>query len=62
MIIAEHTTKEAGLRTFREKFVFRAKRYDRTKRYYLIMKDIDEKDTEIYERYAFTIDISFKEG
>ncbi|WP_088049433.1 BREX-1 system phosphatase PglZ type A [Virgibacillus dakarensis] len=62
IIIAETTSSQATERTSREKFVFRAKAYDKRGTYYLILEDEETKTDPVYERYAFTIDIALGDG
>src|SRR5690625_6256682 len=54
-IIADNESSDARQRVFREKFVFKAKEYDKRKTYYLILKDEDDRSNPIFERYSFSI-------
>ena len=59
IIIADSISTQPSERTFREKFVFKSMEYDKRKTYYLVLEDEEEQVESIYERYPFTIDITF---
>lgn len=56
LLIADRESSNPSERTFREKFVFKTKRYEREKTYYLVIED--EATNETYDKIPFTIDIS----
>lgn len=56
-MIADSRSNEAVGCVFKEKFIFRAKTYDKRKMYELILEN-DLKES-IYERYSFTVDMCF---
>lgn len=62
IIIADSRSHQPRERTFREKFVFKAMKYEKQKTYYLVLEDEEEKADKTYERYPFTIDIAFSAG
>lgn len=58
VIIADSRSDKYEDRLFREKFVLKNQEYDRSKKYYLIMKDEEEPVEKEYEKIPFTIDIA----
>ncbi|MFF2444528.1 BREX-1 system phosphatase PglZ type A [Priestia megaterium] len=59
IIIADKRSDKPEDRTFKEKFVLKSMTYDKTKRYYLILEDEEESVEKEYNKYPFTIDITF---
>ncbi|MGG2028732.1 BREX-1 system phosphatase PglZ type A [Gottfriedia sp. S16(2024)] len=59
IIIADKRSDKPDDRTFKEKFVLKSMTYDKTKRYYLILEDEEESVEKVYNKYPFTIDITF---
>ncbi len=59
IIYANKNVESAKDREFREKFTLRNKRYSKSKKYFLVMKNM-ENDVEI-NRYEFIIDIAFSD-
>ncbi|WP_035294142.1 BREX-1 system phosphatase PglZ type A [Clostridium sp. KNHs214] len=57
IIIGDSRSENPLERTYREKFVLKSMEYDKTKQYFLVIKD-DENDNGMYERISFIIDIS----
>ena len=57
LIIADKKNASPDKRQFREKFTFRNRKYSKSEKYYLIMKDA-VSDREI-TRHEFIIDIAF---
>lgn len=62
IIIADSTSSQAMERTYKEKFVFQAKAYDKRDSYYLMVEDEEAEKDPVYETYVFTIDIAFGDG
>ncbi|OGO91753.1 MAG: TIGR02687 family protein [Clostridiales bacterium GWF2_38_85] len=62
IIIAESTSAAAAERTYKEKFTLRNIPYDKTKPYYLVIKEDDEVVEHEIERIPFTIDLVFGGG
>lgn len=60
IIFANKNSDSAEDREFKEKFRLLQKQYDKSKNYYLIIRDLDD-ELEI-ERIPFTIDIAFQDG
>lgn len=60
IIFADKNSDSAEDREFKEKFRLLQKQYDKSKNYYLIIRDSKE-DVEV-ERIPFTIDIAFQDG
>lgn len=58
IIIADSKSETYEDRSFREKFVLKNRKYDKTKKYYLIMEDEEETVEKIYEKIPFIIDIA----
>jgi len=58
IIIADSKSEIYEDRSFREKFVLKNRKYDKTKKYYLIMEDEEEAVEKIYEKIPFIIDIA----
>ncbi|HHW31100.1 MAG TPA: BREX-1 system phosphatase PglZ type A [Clostridiaceae bacterium] len=61
IIIADSRSETYEDRSFREKFVLKNKKYDKTKKYYLVMEDEDETVEKIYDRIPFIIDIAISD-
>ena len=60
IIFADKNSDSAEDREFKEKFRLLQKHYDKSKNYYLIIRDLKE-DLEV-ERIPFTIDMAFQDG
>lgn len=60
IIFADKSSDSAEDREFKEKFRLLQKQYDKSKNYYLIIRDLKE-DVEV-DRIPFTIDIAFQDG
>ena len=60
IIFANKNSDSAEDREFKEKFTLLQKQYDKSKDYYLIIRDLNE-DIEV-ERIPFTIDMAFQDG
>lgn len=60
IIFADKNSDSAEDREFKEKFRILQKQYDKSKNYYLIIRDLKE-DVEV-ERIPFTIDMAFQDG
>lgn len=58
IIIADSKSENYADRSFREKFVLKDRRYDKNKKYYLVMEDEEEAVEKIYEKIPFIIDIA----
>ena len=58
IIIADSRSEDYEGRSFREKFILKNRKYDKTRKYYLIMVDEDEPVEKIYDRIPFIIDIA----
>ncbi|HOM02046.1 MAG TPA: BREX-1 system phosphatase PglZ type A [Acetivibrio sp.] len=61
IIIADSRSETYEDRSFREKFVLKNRKYDKTKKYYLIMEDEEETVEKIYEKMPFIIDIAISD-
>ncbi len=59
IIIAESASAKPGERTYKEKFTLKDMAYDKSKEYYLVMKDEDELVNTELERIPFIIDLVF---
>lgn len=59
IIIADSRSKEFADRTFKEKFTLKSGKYDKTKPYYLILADEEEKVDEVVQKIKFNIDLIF---
>ena len=59
IIIAESTDLNPTLRTYKEKFTLKDMPYDKSKEYYLILKDEEELVNKEIDRIPFTIDLVF---
>lgn len=59
IIIADSTSDNPEDRTFREKFVLKSMKYDKSSKYYLVLEDEEETVERIYEKIPFIIDIAF---
>ncbi|QNU65898.1 BREX-1 system phosphatase PglZ type A [Ruminiclostridium herbifermentans] len=59
IIIADSRSKEFADRTFKEKFTLKSGKYDKTKPYYLILADEEEKINEEVQKIKFNIDLIF---
>lgn len=62
IIIADSKSEEYEDRRFREKFVLKDKKYDKNKKYYLVLEDENETVEKIYERIPFIIDIAITDN
>ena len=60
IIYANKNSDSSEDREFKEKFTLLQKQYDKSKNYYLIIRDLKE-DIEV-ERIPFTIDMAFQDG
>ena len=60
IIFADKNSDSAEDREFKEKFRLLQKQYEKSKNYYLIIRDLDD-EIEI-ERIPFTIDMAFQDG
>lgn len=60
IIYADKNSDSAADREFKEKFKLLQKQYDKSKNYYLIIRDLNE-DIEV-ERIPFIIDMAFQDG
>ena len=60
IIFANINSNSAEDREFKEKFTLLQKQYDKSKNYYLIIRDLKE-DVEV-DRIPFTIDMAFQDG
>jgi len=58
IIIADIRSDNPEERKFREKFVLKSMKYDKSKKYYLIMEDEDEEVENICDRIPFIIDLA----
>ncbi len=61
IIIADSRSENYEDRSFREKFVLKHRKYDKTRKYYLVMEDEDETVDSIYEKIPFIIDIAISD-
>ena len=61
IIIADSKSEAYEDRSFREKFVLKNRKYDKTRKYYLVMEDEEETVEKIYERIPFIIDIAISD-
>lgn len=61
IIIADSKSENYQDRSFREKFVLKNRKYDKTKKYYLIMEDEEETVEKIYDKIPFIIDIAISD-
>jgi uncharacterized protein (TIGR02687 family) len=61
IIIADSKSDTYEGRSFREKFVLKNKKYDKTKKYYLIMEDEEETVEKMYDKIPFMIDIAISD-
>lgn len=59
IIIADSRSKEFADRTFKEKFTLKSGKYDKTKPYYLILADEEEKIDDGIQKIKFNIDLIF---
>jgi hypothetical protein len=59
IIIADRQSDDPVERKFREKFVLKNMKYDKSQKYYLIMEDEEEQVEKIYDRIPFTVDLAF---
>lgn len=58
IIIADSKSDDPEERKFKVKFVLKNMKYDKTKKYYLILEDEEETVENIYDRIPFTIDLA----
>lgn len=56
-MIADRSSLNAEARTFKERFIFKNMKYDKSARYYLLMED--EEESVEYDKIPFVIDITF---
>lgn len=56
IIIADRKSDDLNERKFKEKFVLKNMKYDRLKKYYLVLEDEEEAE-KIYDRIPFMIDL-----
>jgi len=61
IIIADSRSKEFGDRTFKEKFTLKSGKYDKTKPYFLILADEEEKIDNAVQKIKFNIDLIFNQ-
>jgi len=59
IIIADSRSKEFADRTFKEKFTLKSGKYDKTKPYYLVLADEEEKIDSNVQKIKFNIDLLF---
>ncbi|MCK4258503.1 MAG: BREX-1 system phosphatase PglZ type A [Halanaerobiales bacterium] len=59
IIIADSTSERPEQRTYREKFTLKDLKYDKGKKYYLVLEDEDESVEKIYQKIGFNIDLVF---
>lgn len=57
IMIADCSSLNAEARTFKERFIFKNMKYDKSARYYLLMED--EEESVEYDKIPFMIDITF---
>lgn len=62
IIIADSKSIEPSERMYKEKFTLKDMFYDKSKTYYLIIRDENDNVNEVYERIPFIIDIVFNRG
>ncbi|HEX3044884.1 MAG TPA: BREX-1 system phosphatase PglZ type A [Bacillota bacterium] len=58
IIIADIKSEDPMERKFKEKFVLKNLKYDKSKKYYLILEDEEETVENIYDRIPFTVDLA----
>jgi uncharacterized protein (TIGR02687 family) len=61
IIIADSKSENYQDRSFREKFVLKNTKYDKNKKYYLILEDEEETVEKVYEKIPFIIDIAISD-
>lgn len=61
IIIADSATQSPEHRTYREKFTLKDIKYDKGKKYYLVLEDEDESVEKIYQKIGFNIDLVFND-
>lgn len=61
IIIADSKSENYEDRSFREKFVLKNRKYDKNKKYYLVLEDEEETVEKIYEKVPFIIDIAISD-
>jgi len=59
VIIADIKADDPNERKFKEKFVLKNLKYDKAKKYYLVLEDEEEQIENIYEKIPFMIDLAF---
>ena len=59
IIIADSTDKTPGNRVYKEKFTLKNMAYDKSRNYYLILKDEDESADAVLEQIPFEIDLVY---
>jgi uncharacterized protein (TIGR02687 family) len=59
IIIADIKSDDPAERKFREKFVLKNMKYDKSQKYYLIMEDEEEQVEKEYGRIPFMVDLAF---
>lgn len=57
IVIADSKSEKPEDRTFREKFVLKNMKYDKSKKYYLILEDEEETVEKVYDKIPFIIDL-----
>ena len=62
IIIADIKSDDPTERTFKEKFVLKNMKYDKSKKYYLVLEDEEETAKQIYDRIPFIIDLTISTG
>lgn len=62
IIIADSRSSDASERTYKEKFILKDINYDKSKTYYLIIKDEHDNVTGKYEKIPFIIDLIVNKG
>lgn len=58
IIIADIKSDDPAERKFKEKFVLKNMKYDKARKYYLIVEDEEEQVEKIYDRIPFTVDLA----
>ena len=58
IIIADSKSEDPAERKFKEKFVLKNMKYDKARKYYLILEDEEEQVEKIYDRIPFTVDLA----
>lgn len=58
IIIADIKSDDPTERRFKEKFVLKNMKYDKSRKYYLVLEDEEETAKQIYDRIPFSIDLA----